>query len=133
MEKYQISENNKIHFTLAEVLAAYRGESDIIKELKEKLDGVNREYDYDVVDGRDDFFDDELEFLMKEYGISEVAAATLELNMMFFAVKKTGDDLMGEMSKLTSGLEKFKNAIVSGMNVERTIAEVTEECGLENI
>lgn len=133
MENYQISENNKIHFTLAEVLAAYRDESDIIKELKEKLYGVNREYDYDVVDGRDDFFDDELEFLMKEYEISEVAAATLELDMMFYAVKKTGDDLMGEMSKLTSGLEKFKNAIVSGMNVERTIAEVTEECGLENI
>lgn len=133
MEKRQNVENNKIHFTLAEVLATYTDETDIVKELKEKLAGVNREYDYDVVADGEDFFDEEIEFFTKEYGLSEVAAAILELDLVFFAVKKTGDGLMGEMSKFTMGLEKFKNAVASGMNIEKTIAEVVEECGLENV
>lgn len=133
MENEQNAENNKIHFTLAEVLAFYKEASDVTKELKEKLAGVNREYDYDVVDDGEDFFDGELEFLMKEYGLSEIAAATLGVDLIFYAVKKTGENLMGEMSKLTMGLEKFKNAVASGKNVEKTVAEVVEECGLENI
>ena len=133
MENEQITENYKTHFTLAEVLASYKESSDVTKELQEKLAGVNREYDYDVVNDSEGFFDEELEFLVKKYGISEAAAATLEMGLMLFAVKKTGDGLMGEMSKLTLNLEKFKNAVASGLDVEKTVAEVVKECGLENI
>lgn len=128
----QNAENTKVHFTLAEVLAAPKEDSEIIRELREKLAGVDREYDYDVQNDGEDYFDDEIAYLTKEYGISEAAGVTLEMNIFFFSVKKTGDDLMNEMAKLTMGLEKFKNAVASGMNVEKVIAEVTEECGLEN-
>lgn len=120
-----------VHFTLAEVLANYVEENDVVLELREKLAGVLREYAYDM-ENDEDFVDREAEALGVEFGLSEKAVLCLGIDMSFYAVKKTGDTLMGEMNKLCMGMEKFKNAVESGRDVEKVIDEVKKECGLED-
>lgn len=122
-----------VHFTLADVLASYVEETPEVLELREKLSGVDVAYDYDMVNDEDNFFEKESERLAEVYGLSEKAAVCLSIDLCFFAVKKTGDNLMSEMNKLCRGMEKFKNAVESGKNVEKVIAEVSETCRLNNV
>lgn len=128
-DKAQMGET--IHFTLAEVLASYVEETPEVLELREKLSGVDVAYDYDMVNDEDNFFEKESERLAEVYGLSEKAAVCLSIDFCFFAVKKTGDNLMGEMNKLCRGMEKFKNAVESGLDVDKVVEGIKQECGLE--
>lgn len=130
-DKAQMGET--VHFTLADVLASYVEETPEVLELREKLSGVDVAYDYDMANDEDNFFEKESERLAEVYGLSEKAAVCLSIDFCFFAVKKTGDNLMSEMNKLCRGMEKFKNAVESGKNVENTVTEVIAECGLTEI
>ncbi len=125
----QMSET--VHFTLAEVLASYVEETPEVLELREKLSGVDVAYDYDMVNDEDNFFEKESERLAVAYGLSEKAAVCLSIDLCFFAVKKTGDNLMGEMNKLCRGMEMFKNAVESGLDVDKVVEGIKQECGLE--
>lgn len=126
----QISDTSVL-FTLAEVLAAYVEETEVVKELREKLAGAQRDFVYDM-EKDEDFIERESTALAQEFGLSEKATVCLGIDMSFYAVKKTGDIMMGEMNKLCMGLEKFKNAVESGHDIEKAIDEVTRECGLED-
>jgi len=126
----QITETTVL-FTLTEVLNAYIDETDVVLELREKLTGVNREFAYDM-EGDEDFIERETAALAKEFGLSEKAEICLGIDMSFYAVKKIGDNLMGEMNKLCIGMEKFKNAVETGIDVEKVVDEVVKECGLED-
>lgn len=125
----QMSET--VHFTLAEVLASYVEETPEVLELREKLSGVDVAYDYDMVNDEDNFFEKESERLAEAYCLSEKAAVCLSIDFCFFAVKKTGDNLMSEMNKLCRGMEKFKNAVESGLDVDKVVEGIKQECGLE--
>lgn len=120
-----------VHFTLADVLASYVEETPEVLELREKLSGVDVAYDYDMVNDEDNFFEKESERLAEAYGLSEKATVCLSIDLCFFAVKKTGDNLMGEMNKLCRGMEKFKNAVESGLDVDKVVEGIKQECGLE--
>lgn len=125
----QMSET--VHFTLAEVLASYVEETPEVLELREKLSGVDVAYDYDMANDEDNFFEKESERLAEAYCLSEKAAVCLSIDLCFFAVKKTGDNLMGEMNKLCRGMEMFKNAVESGLDVDKVVEGIKQECGLE--
>lgn len=120
-----------VRFTLADILNAYVEENDVVQELREKLAGIDRSIVYDM-ESDEDFVDREAAALAKEFGLSEKAEVCLSIDMSFYAVKKTGDSLMGEMNKLCMGMTKFKNALEMGRDVEKVVAEVSKECGLEN-
>ncbi|MCQ2097423.1 MAG: hypothetical protein MJY87_05705 [Fibrobacter sp.] len=126
--KAQNAEPTKIHFTLADVLATYESETTESRELCEKLAGVQRDYEYDFEGGDESCFDDEVEFLQKEYSISETAALCLGLDLHFFAIKKTGDGLMGEMTRLCQGLGRFKDAVEDFLKVESENPGEAEAC-----
>lgn len=118
-------------FSLQDLLESYDDENEVVKELREKLSGVERHYEYDM-ETDEKFSEREAEALAKEFGLSEKASLCLAIDMSFFVVKKTGENLMGEMNKLCMGMEKFKNAVESGRDVESVVAEVVKECGLED-
>lgn len=144
-KKSQNTEATKIHFTLADVLATYVSESEESRELCEKLAGVHREYEYDFDNKEENYFDQEVEYLQKEYGISDAAALCLGIDLNFYAVKKTGDNLIGEMSKLCQGMGHFKEAVEDFLRkemessddldaaqekVDKIIEEVSHQCNL---
>lgn len=128
-----VQTDEMIHFTLADVLGSYVEETPEVLELREKLSDVEVAYDYDMVNDDDNFFEKESERLAETYGLSEKAAVCLSIDLCFFAVKKTGDNLMGEMNKLCRGMEMFKNAVESGLDVDKAVEEIKQECGLKDL
>ncbi|MCQ2049986.1 MAG: hypothetical protein MJZ22_03160 [Candidatus Saccharibacteria bacterium] len=128
-----VQADEMVHFTLADVLASYVEETPEVLELREKLSDVEVAYDYDMVNDDDNFFEKESERLAETYGLSEKAAVCLSIDLCFFAVKKTGDNLMGEMNKLCRGMEMFKNAVESGLDVDKVVEEIKQECGLKDL
>ncbi len=128
-----VQADEMVHFTLADVLGSYVEETPEVLELREKLSGVECVYDYNMAEDEDNFFEKESERLANAYGLSEKATICLSIDMSFFAVKKTGDNLMCEMNKLCMGMEKFKNAVESGLDVDKVVEEIKQECGLKNL
>lgn len=128
-----VQTDEMIHFTLADVLGSYVEETPEVLELRKKLSDVEVAYDYDMVNDDDNFFEKESERLAETYGLSEKAAVCLSIDLCFFAVKKTGDNLMGEMNKLCRGMEMFKNAVESGLDVDKVVEEIKQECGLKDL